>query len=56
MESQDILTRAAAIAREARTTAERADLEEIVQDFEQSPVPVLRSLAHTYRMLQFPPR
>lgn len=45
---------AAAIARGARTNSERAELESTVQEFERSTVPVLRSLARAYRMIQHP--
>ena len=54
MEPQDILSQAAAILQRARAEARWADLEETVRELEQSPVPVLRSLARTYRMLQRP--
>jgi hypothetical protein len=54
MESQEILSQAAGIVRAALARAERADLEKSVCEFEKSEVPVLRSLARTYRMLQRP--
>lgn len=54
MEPTDILTQAATIARDARKTVELAQLEETVHELETSDVPVLRSLARTYRMLQRP--
>lgn len=54
MNPNDILNQAKAIARDARTTTERVEFEETVRDLENSDVPVLRSLARTYRMLQRP--
>lgn len=54
MEPQDILNQAATIARDAHAKAERADLEDTIRKAEASDVPVLRSLAKTYRMLQRP--
>ncbi len=54
MEPKDILNQAAVIARGARATTERAELEETIREAENSDVPVLRSLAKTYRMLQRP--
>lgn len=54
MEPQDVLSEAAAIARGARNEAERAELENTVNEFENSPHAVHRSLARAYRMLQRP--
>lgn len=54
MDSHQALSQAKEIARDALAQVERAELEETVRDFETSPVPVLRSLARTYRMLQNP--
>lgn len=54
MYPKDALSEAKAIARTARMTARQADLEESVQHAERSTVPVLRSLARAYRMLQNP--
>ena len=56
MESPEILSQAASIARAARDSAKRAAIEETVREAERSSEPVLRSLAQTYRALQFPPR
>ncbi|MGB6986478.1 MAG: hypothetical protein WBD74_10945 [Candidatus Aquilonibacter sp.] len=56
MEHQEVLFHAANIARDARTSAERADLEATVEEFEHSEIRSLRSLARVYRMLQWPPR
>ena len=54
MEPNDILLQATTIAREAHAKANRVDLEETIRRAESSDVPVLRSLAKTYRMLQRP--
>jgi len=54
MNPKDVLNQATTIARDARTTADRVELEETVCSFEKSDVPVFRSLAQTYRMLQRP--
>lgn len=54
MEPLDILNQATTIARVARANADRAELEEAVSEAENSDIPVLRSLARAYRMLQRP--
>ncbi len=54
MEAKDILIQATTIVRDARAKAEHAELEEAIREAEHSEVPVLRSLAKTYRMLQRP--
>ncbi len=54
MDPRDILLEATAIARDAQTKFERQEFEETVRELEDSDVPVLRSLARTYRMLQRP--
>jgi hypothetical protein len=56
MENPEILSLASDIARNARTQADRADLEATVDEFERSEIRSLRSLARVYRMLQWPPR
>jgi hypothetical protein len=55
MDSQETLSLAANIARQARSAAERADIEATVEEFERSEIRSLRSLARVYRMLQWPP-
>ncbi len=55
MDSQDTLSLAATIARDARARAQSADLEARVEEFEHSEIRSLRSLARVYRMLQWPP-
>lgn len=55
MDSQETLSLAANIARDARARAQRADLEANVEEFERSEIRSLRSLARLYRMLQWPP-
>jgi hypothetical protein len=54
MDPKDILNQATTIARVALAEAERVKLEETIREAENSDVPVLRSLARTYRMLQRP--
>lgn len=56
MEDAEILSLAANIARDARASAQRADVEATVEEFERSEIRSLRSLARVYRMLQWPPR
>ncbi len=55
MDSQDALSLAANIARDARARVQRDDLEARVEEFEHSEIRSLRSLARVYRMLQWPP-
>lgn len=54
MEPKDVLSQATEIARDARKDTERAELENTVTEFENSPHAVHRSLARTFRMLQRP--
>lgn len=54
MEDQEALFQATEIARFALAKAKRADAETNVQHAEESELPVLRSLARAYRMLQNP--
>jgi hypothetical protein len=54
MEPKEILSQATTIARDAQAQAQRVQLEETIREAENSEVPVLRSLARTYRMLQRP--
>ena len=56
MGPDQLLSEAMTIARDARSSAERAELEQKVSACERSDVPVLRSLAQAYRMLQRPPQ
>ena len=54
MEPNDALLEATTIAREAFAKARDIEIEANVREFEKSDVPVLRSLAQTYRMLRRP--
>jgi hypothetical protein len=56
MEHQDVINQAESIARAAHSKARHADLESTVEEFEQSEIRSLRSLARVYRMLQWPPQ
>jgi hypothetical protein len=56
MEPQDVINQAESIARAAHSKARHADLESTVEEFEQSEIRSLRSLARVYRMLQWPPQ
>jgi hypothetical protein len=52
----EILAQANAIVLAARDKTRQTDLESTVQDFEQSGVRSLESLARVYRMFQRPPQ